>query len=35
MKAVRLLAVLVLVGSGFLLGADEVVDFGRFGPVTL
>ncbi|MGE5740455.1 MAG: AcvB/VirJ family lysyl-phosphatidylglycerol hydrolase [Candidatus Aminicenantes bacterium RBG_16_66_30] len=35
MKAGRLLAALVLVGSGLLFGADEVVDFGRFGPVTL
>ncbi|MGB8959683.1 MAG: AcvB/VirJ family lysyl-phosphatidylglycerol hydrolase [Candidatus Aminicenantales bacterium] len=35
MKASRLLVALVLVCSGLLFGADEVVDFGRFGPVTL
>ena len=35
MKAGRLLVALVLVCSGLLFGADEVVDFGRFGPVTL
>jgi type IV secretory pathway VirJ component len=35
MKTCRLLVVLVLVCSGLLSGAEEVVNFGRFGPVTL
>lgn len=35
MKTWRLLIAWVLLTSGLLAGADEVVDFGRFGPVTL
>ena len=35
MKACRLLAAVVLICSSLLAGTDEVVSFGRFGPVTL
>ena len=35
MKTWRLLVAGVLLSSGLLAAADEVVDFGRFGPVTL
>lgn len=35
MKAGRLLVAWVLLSSGLFAGADEVVDLGRFGPITL